>query len=263
MATLSVSSDSQQNGTLSTAVQAIFTNLLAGGWVQTADTGQTTTVVVNGSGYQVWRMNDALQSTSPVYIKVSWGTSGVLLFLTVGTGSNGTGTITGLWYYSGQITTTQLATVMKSYYSSGVSRFSWALFTASTASMYFSLERTKDANGNDTSEGCILLSNMGTYKHTYYTPAATTVYTETRCFYNVGATTFASGSDFILLPVINGDHKGLKYSGTMTLVYPNVDLTAGSPITLTMNGATHTFLPTGISVNMTQSSAARFAMLYE
>jgi hypothetical protein len=75
------------------------------GLVQTADTGQinATTVVRpavgTAAGYDIWRFNDTLQATAPVYIKIEYGVGGSTsifsLWVTVGTGSNGAGTLTG------------------------------------------------------------------------------------------------------------------------------------------------------------------------
>lgn len=74
------------------------------GLVQTADTGQInwTTVTRPGSntnaGYEIWRFDDALQATAPVYIRLDYGTGSTTtaprIQLTVGDGSNGSGTIT-------------------------------------------------------------------------------------------------------------------------------------------------------------------------
>lgn len=74
---------------------------------QTADTGQINTATVTrpgatntAAGYAMFRFNDTLQSTAPCFIKLEFGTNGtattgVQMWVTVGTGSNGTGTITG------------------------------------------------------------------------------------------------------------------------------------------------------------------------
>jgi hypothetical protein len=77
---------------------------LAGGWINTADTGQidlTTVAAPTGlsqsMGYKIYRMNDPFQSTKPVFIKLEFGSgSGAAtqpsFWLTVGTGSDGAGT---------------------------------------------------------------------------------------------------------------------------------------------------------------------------
>lgn len=85
---------------------AVSAQLAACGLVQTADTGQinwaTVTKPAAGAtpaGYEIWRFNDALQATKPVFIKVEYGTGGAATFcamwLTVGTGTNGAGTLSG------------------------------------------------------------------------------------------------------------------------------------------------------------------------
>lgn len=81
------------------------TKFLAAGLVQTADTGQINwvTVVRPGTnaegGYEVYRMNDALQGTAPVFLRIGYGTgSGTTtprIQVTLGTGSDGAGAITG------------------------------------------------------------------------------------------------------------------------------------------------------------------------
>lgn len=83
---------------------ALITTL---GLTQTADTGQlafpmtvTTRPGTNtAAGYYILRFNDTLQSTTPIFIKVELGTfaSATIpgLWLTVGTGSDGAGNLTG------------------------------------------------------------------------------------------------------------------------------------------------------------------------
>lgn len=89
-------------------INEIYTNLVTNcGLTQTADTGQLanpTTVALPGTtqtsaGYYIFRFNDTLQATSPIFIKLEFGTgnttTGPAMWITVGTGSNGSGTITG------------------------------------------------------------------------------------------------------------------------------------------------------------------------
>jgi hypothetical protein len=76
------------------------------GLVQTADTGQINSVTVTrpgatntSAGYEIWTFNDTLQASAPVYLKIEYGTGAntaiFSLWVTVGTGSNGSGTLTG------------------------------------------------------------------------------------------------------------------------------------------------------------------------
>lgn len=80
--------------------------LTAVGLTQTADTGQInwTTVALPGTtntqaGFEIWRFNDTLQGTAPLFIKLDYGTGSStavpLIGITIGQGSNGSGTLTG------------------------------------------------------------------------------------------------------------------------------------------------------------------------
>jgi hypothetical protein len=92
-----------------TWIQEIITQLAAVGLTQTSDTGQInpSTVTRPGSGstsagYTIWRFDDTLQSTKPIFIKIEFGTSlGTnypQLWVQTSTGTNGAGTLnaTGL-----------------------------------------------------------------------------------------------------------------------------------------------------------------------
>lgn len=83
--------------------------LTASGLTQTADTGQinwTTvarpTVANTKQGYEIWRFNDTLQSTRPIFLRFDYGSSGNSsgtnpgTWLTVGTATDGAGNISGV-----------------------------------------------------------------------------------------------------------------------------------------------------------------------
>jgi len=83
----------------------LSSKLAAVGLVQTSDSGQINWASVSragvnsDAGYEVWRMDDTLQATAPVFIKLLYGTSGLSttprLRVQVGTGSDGSGNLTG------------------------------------------------------------------------------------------------------------------------------------------------------------------------
>ena len=84
---------------------AIHNALIAGGLVQTSDTGQTdftTNVRANGGttgGYTMYRFNDVHQSSWPLFLKIEWYQTvvGRLGFsYSIGTGTNGAGTLSGV-----------------------------------------------------------------------------------------------------------------------------------------------------------------------
>jgi hypothetical protein len=79
-----------------------------GGLVQTSDTGQTdfTANTRASGGYTVYRFNDPDQTSYPLYLRIDWtpaATSRPGFSFTLGTGSNGSGTITGVTRTSYQI----------------------------------------------------------------------------------------------------------------------------------------------------------------
>lgn len=95
------------------AVQAAFAAMPD--LVQTGDTGQINSASVTkaatntDAGYEIWRFDDAEQSTWPIYFKVRYGTGATTskprLILEVGEGSNGSGTLTGTVMDSSDLST--------------------------------------------------------------------------------------------------------------------------------------------------------------
>lgn len=79
--------------------------LLAVGLTKTSDTGQIDWGTVakptanTDAGYEIWRFNDALQATQPIFMKFSFGTHSTLakgrIRVVVGSGSDGAGNLTG------------------------------------------------------------------------------------------------------------------------------------------------------------------------
>lgn len=103
--TLTVNWDSSSDAAFRAWTTIISTALATAGFVQTADTGQinlTTvthpTVANTVGGYQIWRFADSVQSSAPIYFKLEYGVGSsaslAQMWITVGTGSNGSGTLT-------------------------------------------------------------------------------------------------------------------------------------------------------------------------
>lgn len=86
---------------------AIHDALVDIGLTQTSDTGQInwTTVTApvaatTSQGYEIWRFNDSMQSTTPIYIKFEFGSGSTNatrpnVWTTIGTSTDGAGNITG------------------------------------------------------------------------------------------------------------------------------------------------------------------------
>lgn len=90
-----------------TAHGQVRAGLTAVGLVQTANTGQLNPATMvragaNGTaaGYEIWRFNDSLQATAPIFIKIEPGRgnsiTGLSYWITIGSGTDGAGTITGV-----------------------------------------------------------------------------------------------------------------------------------------------------------------------
>ena len=197
------------NTQLSTTSDAIFRTtgaalkaaLAAVGLVQTSDTGQinwtTVTAPVSSNayiGYEIWRLNDALQSTYPVFFKIEWacgssGTTYLTIGLTVGTGSNGSGTLIN----PGPKLTTSYnsnASSAQHYLCGDTDRF--ILYLAAGASAYggvFFVERFKDVYGNNNTVGVCYGIWAGSTTYT----STSLVGTYTACF-GIQAYEFGLGS---------------------------------------------------------------------
>lgn len=156
--------------------QAIHDWFVTAGWIQTTDTGQVSIPGLPASsasnqnnGYEVWRMNDALQATAPVFLRIDYGqTSGSYpqIWVQVGQGSDGAGNLTGLKTDQRLMTTAVNDGAGRNcYQSGGTNRIAMCMYrittTKNTGNLIFAVERTKDTSGNDTNEGVLLFCSTG------------------------------------------------------------------------------------------------------
>jgi hypothetical protein len=164
----------------------MITQLLAVGLTQTTDTGQISTggaVSVpsanTSAGYTIWKFNDTLQSTKPVFIKLEFGAASTpstepQMWITVGTGSNGSGTLTGtlstrvaVCVGNSALSSQTTAYVSRWCYSAtmGFLGMAWkygSLGQASATNGGFIVCRSTDTTGATTSDGVALLTNSNT-----------------------------------------------------------------------------------------------------
>jgi len=142
------------------------------GWVRTSDTGQVNWSTVTGPGvantscgYSIFRMADTLQGSYPVFIKIEYGSNGAgancaCIWITVGTGSDGAGNITGALTGRYQLYDANAETTanMPSYFSGSTNRYCFVLWPQNNQAynyMLFSIERTKNASGAVTGDGLL------------------------------------------------------------------------------------------------------------
>lgn len=236
------------------------------GWVKTADTGQIdfTTVTSPGSintplGYEIWRMADSLQGTTPVFMKIEYGCGATnthpALWITLGSGSDGAGNLTGQLTARAQFNMGSYTTgSVGSFVSGSTSRLLVALGTgtdvaaAHTTRIVVAVERSHNANGADNSDGALLCAHYGSSTGSNYSawqPATGTVpsgYAAVNCLAPPTGTG-ASGSRIDTFPV-----RGWAPGETSPLIgwvgYFSVDLTALNAVTVsTWDGSSHTYLP--------------------
>ena len=163
-------------------VASMIAAIVAGGWVQTADTGQINTAtvtapaVVNTSqGYAIFRSNDAGGSLVDFYIKVEFGSGAVSalrpsVWITVGWATDGAGNLVSVTFPIS--TRTQVPTALNPSGSSvninqaaGSGYICIGEFAGSGENLWFSVERTRDSAGASQNQILIILLT-GTWANT-------------------------------------------------------------------------------------------------
>ncbi len=147
------------------------------GLVQTTDTGQVDWLTVNHPGvaqtligYEIWRFNDTLQSSKPMFVKFyyytnnSTGGYSPAVGIEIGSNTNGAGTLSGLgsgvvyYQYSYQTTNTSNVTAYNilACHTEGYFCYFTPIPSSSfpsTLGAMFMIDRTRDSDGNPTGEG--------------------------------------------------------------------------------------------------------------
>ena len=248
---------------MGTAVSNAFANA---GWVQANDAGQVdwTTVVANGTAnstltraYEIWRMNDALQNTTPCFVKLEWRTifasNNPGFVVTFGGGSDGQGNLTGAISANTPLRMgTAVSTTVTTAAFRGDSNNITILLNANNAlnwPVYLNVERTKDSNGNDTANGFII--NMGGGS-----PAASTIfYSQFYWHPNIGPGPAESDVGVFLQTVAWGGsgnvthlypvypNRGIFLNPFMNCMYAHIgQVSVNSPFTVTFYGQPHTYV---------------------
>lgn len=166
------------------------------GWTVTSDTGQTLPSSLQGGtaqfqklGYRIYQMNDEFSAVNPIYMRVDFGTSQYStppsnigaspgMWFSFGSGTDGAGNLTGLlwdgkgWNPNGPTIQTNnhpsqppINYTTRNYASADNSRFVIGMFVSdiqNPAGYYgsdqicFSLERSRDKDGNYTGDGLMI-----------------------------------------------------------------------------------------------------------
>jgi hypothetical protein len=216
--------DNSSDNQFRTWGQGISNAFASGGLVNTNAVGSINWATVlrpTGSsqvaGFEVWRFNDALQSTAPVYLKIIYSSAtnspgGPGIQIQVGTTTNGSGTFLGTQNTSLQNLAAVAAngtsgTLQTSFMSVDTNRVAGAFFLGTgfnSTEQYFGVERSKDNSGNDTTSSIIV--NWGKAGSTWgqqCIPVSGGVPTaEVRwCALGPVGTTTANAGSFVVSPV--------------------------------------------------------------
>jgi hypothetical protein len=287
---------SNSTTTLLRAWIQFFHDLLitTGGWVDPGDTGQLTiasAAVPGGAntkiGFRIYRMADTLQATAPCFIRIDYGSGAAAntpgMWITIGTGTNGAGTITGVLFNGGGAASPQASpglndtTACNSYGSSDTNRFQFLGFVRASGNNTFilTLERTKDAStGADTALGFLLAygdttTGLGVTGYFNATPGAQPSI-ERPSYMLSNSSAFGSNVGVALIGYFNGT---LAPFGLGLIVVNSTDFSAEASLTMSVYGTVHTyqlsntgtqqvFLATGAS-NGTSRIGARVGIRYE
>lgn len=164
--------DISSDAAFRTWAQGIHDGFVECGWVQTADTGQVdldamTVPVANNTaaGFEMWRLDDALHATHPVFVKVEYGRGSTTTipgtWWTVGKGSDGSGTITGTLLARTQATQTAGSSPELPSYMSGdgssINIAMWSGLAFGEGSFFFALERSRSSAGAATGEAVAIV----------------------------------------------------------------------------------------------------------
>jgi hypothetical protein len=261
------------------------------GMAKTADTGQIDLATANrpavntAAGYEVRYLNDALHGSAPVVIKIEYGTlssnaARPAMWVTVGTGSNGAGTITGVILARQQFTYTSASTPSTSTpaptyccRSGGQFALAWKSGLVNTSGQpgmgFFGISRTIDNAGADTASGVTVYAQVGGNIEVWSTIFGESVF-------NSGASRQYCMVPYALTGTLtSGNSQAFRHYAAFPLVRPVAlgftvligEVPMGSTISLAPAGSTErTYISTGIAGRgacVNGGNAHAFAMIWE
>ena len=247
----------------------------------------TNTVYASGDvGYEVYRFDDSLQATNPVYVRVDYGkydspTAARLVF-TIGNKIDSFGNVNKL-PGSGIVSARSLRGKNVGNYfffpsccsaGSGYFHFANSLYSPDiTIPIFCFLDRTRDENGNITSDGMLLYAGSGG-NTSYAQQFLPDVGTETNFATNNTVLIFDNPS-FGYEMAVHGRHVlmgtpqafwGRSFFGTMLAYHPSHGPGEMVPFTVDCMGTDHTYLPLGAALlnnNNALGDQATMAMRWE
>jgi hypothetical protein len=248
---------------LGTGTFSVVTTTQGAGTNETGSTGSATTTAIaarpntGATVYEIWVTSDSVGF--PVYAKVEYGANGTTqstpaMFITLGTNTNGAGTLTNPSARTGSTNGQASTTLFACHFSGDGGRMCMFLFHGqgnTTVTQSFSLERSYDNSGTATGSYytlCFDYLNSGTGNSTSfqqsYFPTGGLTTQETAQFAllmpktagtgNVGSTTFVSP----VFPLVGGIGNPM----TNILGFRAADFSDNQIVYVTLYGVQHTYV---------------------
>lgn len=284
--------DAFLNGLLNGAFSAAGT--IYGDLAQTADTGQmtsgtlasatrpSTNTAIASNGYVIVKLDDTNVTAAPFFIKFEFGTGSAstvpAIWVTIGTGSNGSGTITGIWQTRTQYSFSANSTVTN--YAMSVCCVDGFLGIAymragglsTSYGLFFMFSRTVDTSGVADDRGAAYLANIAnsgwTTANSYsYTTTAVAALAQNSCHtYGLTSTLVTGVAQVFRFEVVIANEVLPLVSLMLCL---NAEIGTNSTPTATLVGATsHTYLAmfpnaSAQTFNVSQTIGWNLCMLWE
>jgi hypothetical protein len=249
----------------------------ANGVVKAGNTGSgTTTALAAPPGtsttvYEIWQTSDSVGF--PISVKAEYGTGGVnnrvAIFMTMGTGSNGSGTIANPGTRTGTLMTINSATALACHFSGDGGRMVMNLFHGQgqiSLDYIFSLERSYDTSGTPIGSYYTMLAYQGNEQvgrqQTLFPSGASTTQEilglcapipKSAASGNVGSTTHIAP----VFPLVGGLGNPL----TNVLAFRATDFADNQVVYETIYGVQHTYITDGFNQTAPTSTAVAAGLM--
>jgi hypothetical protein len=201
-------------------------------------------------------MGDSLQSTSPCFVRIDYGTGANSstngLKVQIGTGSNGSGTLTGNTSTQQTLTGSNTGTPASSTFcftsgsSSRICLFFWGDDTTTFHDFVVVIERDRDAAGAETAVGMGIITMRGTtttFQQFVPQPAQGAVpASETKLLSFLGTNTSSSGTNKVTICPLRHAFGALRNPGISVMIHAKGDFLSGILYTRTIYGVSHSYL---------------------
>lgn len=253
--------------------QAISTAMASMGWVQTSDTGQVnwSTIVAVGTVYEIWAPADALQTGSTAFfLKIVYGNAGAnnpQISVSLAHSTDGAGNlqapVVGPFVTNGS--SGQGSTrVCECNFSGDIDRLSinmWRDSTDGFEDIMFSIERTKDTAGVNSTDGVTIYINFpnnARQQQGTLTFSPLLVFSfGALCRLSMGLADAAFNNNIPISPLFPVYGK-FGNPNTGVALCPANDVAEGGIFTATLYGATRTYLASKRNTYDSQAICVRF-----